>query len=428
MNEKLLQFIWQFQYFRNTSLQTTAGEEIVILQQGRLNKDQGPDFTDAKIKVGDTVFAGTVELHIKTSDWKKHRHELDDKYNNVILHVVFENDGEVNNIPVVELQPLIPSVLLERYSRLMHSPAFIPCDASIKEVTPIVWLSWKERLLVERLTRKSKMILSLLEETNSHWEETFWWLLARNFGMKVNSDAFEAIARTIPVNVLAKHKSQHIQLEALLFGQSNLLSPRYEEEYPKLLFREYVFLRKKYSLHPIHLPVLFLRMRPGNFPTIRLAQLAALIHVSDHLFSKILEEEKLEKVRKLFEVTANDYWHYHYHFDDPGSFKRKKLGKEMINNILINTVIPSVFSYGLYHKDEKYKDKALQWLEQLSAEANAIVKGFAGLNINASTAYDTQALIELKNEYCNYKKCLSCSVGNFLIKKEVAATASLTSI
>jgi hypothetical protein len=291
-------------------------------------------------------------------------------------------------------------------------------------VRELVWISWKERLLVERLTRKAGLIFSLLKESNNHWEEVFWWLLARNFGMKVNSEPFEMIARTLSINVLAKHKASIHQIEALLFGQAGLLNGELKADYPRLLQREYGYLRKKLSLTPIALPLQFLRMRPGAFPTIRLAQLAALVHQSSHLFSKIVEVKELEELKALFSVTANDFWHYHYTFHQASAFKEKKLGADSIDNIIINSVVPVLFAYGLYHDDEKSKDKALRWLEEISVEKNSITRGFAQLGIKSKSAYDSQALIELKNEYCSFKKCLQCSVGNDLLKRETLQAPS----
>lgn len=414
--EKLLQYIWQFQYFNKAELQTTAGEKLQIIFPGKLNSNQGPDFTSAQIIIENTTLAGSIELHLKASQWNEHGHENDANYKNVILHVVLENDLPVSTIPVLELQSRISNLLLDRYTGLMNSVNFIPCANSVADVKEITWLAWKERLLAERLTRKSSIVFKFLEENNDHWEESFWWMLSRNFGMKVNSDAFESMARSIPVNILAKHKNRIHQLEALLFGQSGLLKENLNEDYPKLLQREYNFLKKKYDLKPIHGHVHFLRMRPGNFPTIRLSQLAALIQNSAHLFSKVLEIEKVSEVQKMFDVTSNDYWHYHYRFDIASSFKKKAIGKDMIDNIIINTIIPVLFAYGLYHKEEKYKSKAILWLEELSAEINSITKGFTNLELSNRSAFDSQAFIELKTQYCDHKHCLQCAIGNALLK------------
>ncbi|MBS1918756.1 MAG: DUF2851 family protein [Bacteroidetes bacterium] len=421
MTERLLQFIWQFQYFNKNELTTTADETIHIIHSGQLNKNQGPDFQNAKIKIAKTTWAGNVELHLKTSHWKRHRHEMDKNYNNVILHVVWENDIKENPIPVIELKDRVSKILLERYEELMNASGFIPCEKMIHYTPEIIWKSWKERLLAERLIRKAKIAEKFLQQNNYHWEETFWWLLTKNFGAKVNADAFEALAKSISVNILAKHKNQIHQLEALLLGQAGLLDKNPDgywgkDDYPLMLQKEYLFLKKKYSLKPIHHPVHFLRMRPGNFPTIRLAQLAMLIHGSVHVFSKIKDASSLKPVRKWLDVTANDYWHYHYRFGEASSFKKKKLGETMIDNIIINTICPVLFAYGNYHDEDKYKEKALKFLEETAPETNAITKGFQHLGIENKNAFDSQALIELKNEYCNKKKCLECAVGNAMLK------------
>lgn len=416
MTERLLQYIWQFQYFNKTDLCTQQGEVVQIIVAGQHNTNQGPDFSDAKIKIGKTTWAGSVELHLKTSDWKKHNHQEDKNYNNVILHVVWEDDALNNNIPVLELKGRVSKILLKRYEELMNNGSFIPCEKSIQTIKEITWKSWKDRLLAERLIRKAKAVEALLQQSNYHWEETFWWLLARNFGMKVNADAFEAMARSIPINILAKQKHQIHQLEALLLGQAGLLEGNLKDEYAVMLQKEYRYQKVKHKLKPIAIPLHFLRMRPVNFPTVRLAQLAMLIHQSAHLFSKIKEAASLKEIKNWFDVTANDYWHYRYRLDEPSSFKKKKLGGAMMDNIMINTIAPVLFAYGAYHNEQQYKDKAMQWLEGTVPEANSITKGFAALGIENKNAYDSQALIELKNEYCSKKRCLECGVGHALLK------------
>ena len=416
MSERLLQFIWQFQYFNKSELQTITGEEIQIISQGTYNTNQGPDFNDAKIRIGKTTWAGSVELHILSSDWQKHKHQNDRNYNNVILHVVWEDDFPNYNIPVLKLENRVAKILLQRYEELMNTKGFIPCEKTISSVKPIVLQSWKERLLAERLIRKSAIVETFLNESNHHWEETFWWLLARNFGIKINADVFEAMARSLPLLILARHKNQIHQLEALLMGQSNLLDGKFKEDYPIMLQKEYEFYKGKYKLQPNTIAPFFLRMRPGNFPTIRLAQLAMLIHHSEHLFSKIKETNSLKDVKKWLDTTANDYWHYHYRFDEPSLFKKKNLGQAMGDNILVNTICTMLFAYGHFHKEQEYKDRALQWLEEITAESNAVTKGFQQVGLQNTNARDSQALIELKNEYCSKKRCLDCAIGNVLLK------------
>jgi len=416
VTERLLQFIWQFQYFNKGELRSTSGETIQIIFPGTYNTNQGPDFNDAKIKIGKTTWAGNVELHLLSSDWNRHNHQNDKNYNNVILHVVWEDDFPDYSMPVLKLNNRVAKIFLQRYEDLMNAQGFIPCEKTISSIKPIVLQSWKERLLAERLIRKSAIVETYLDQNNHHWEETFWWLLARNFGIKINADAFEAMARSIPLNILAKHKNQIHQLEALLLGQSNLLNEKFKEDYPIMLQKEYGFYKSKYNLKQNTYTPFFLRMRPGNFPTIRLAQLAMLIHHSEHLFSKIRESDSVKDIKKWLDVTANDYWHYHYRFDEQSSFKKKNLGAGMVDNILINTVCTVLFAYGHFNKEQKFKDRAFQWMEEITAESNSITKGFEQTGLKNKNAHDSQALIELKNEYCSKKRCLDCAVGNALLK------------
>ena len=417
MTERLLQYIWQLQYFNSSELVTGDGESLAIMHPGTMNTNQGPDFLNAKIKVNNTIWAGSIELHILSSDWNSHQHSYDKNYSNVILHVVWHNDTSLQvSFPVLELQSLVSKILLQQFDELMNAKSFIACEAMIQKVAPIIWIAWKERLLVERMQRKTAVILEYLNCNNNHWEETFWWLIARNFGITVNSDAFEKLARSIPIQILSKHKNQLHQTEAILFGQAGLLEGDFREDYPNLLQKEYRFFKKKYKLCPSPLPLYFLRMRPSNFPTLRLAQLSMLIHNSVHLFSTVRETILLEDVKKLLSVTANDYWHYHYLFDEVSVYREKNIGKQMIHSVLINTIVPILFAYGHQHNEPKYKDRAMRWLEQITGENNSITKGFTLLGIENNSAFDSQALIQLKNEYCNQKRCLECAVGNKLLR------------
>lgn len=417
MTEQLLQFIWQFQYFNKNELSTKNGEALQIIHSGSLNTNQGPDFLNAKIKIGNTIFAGSIEIHINASEWSAHKHSKDANYKNVILHVVWQEDKDLQlSFPCLEIHNRASNIMLEKYETLMNARKFIPCEEHIHLISDIGFTAWKERLLVERLQEKARYIEQKLANNNHHWEEVFWQLLAKNFGIKINSDAFEAIATSLPLKVLGKHKNQLHQLEALLLGQAGLLQKDFVEPYAIMLQKEYQFLKTKYSLAPIHISVHFLRMRPANFPTIRLSQLAMLVHKSNHLFSKIKEAVTVKEVENLFDVMANDYWHYHYLFEDETAFKRKTLGKQMIQNIIVNTVIPILYAYGWYNNAENFKDKALHWATQLLPEKNNITEGFKALGVSNKSAYDSQALIQLKNKYCNEKRCLQCAVGNSILK------------
>ena len=404
MKEKLLQYIWQFQYFNKNELTTTEGDLLQIIHQGNFNTNQGADFSEAKIKIETTTWAGNIELHIKSSDWNLHNHSADKNYSNIILHVVWQHDKEINvagnNLQTLELQNRVSKLLLNKYEALMNATSFIPCENLVYTINDLTLSGWKQRLLAERLEAKSAMIFSFLNQNNFHWEETFWWLIAKNFGVKVNSEAFEKMARSLSVTLLAKHKNQIHQLEALLFGQARLLENDFTEDYPKMLQKEYRFYKKKYKLEQPQVQLFSLRMRPANFPTVRLAQLAMLISNSTHLFSKVKESVSVSGVQKLLNVTANDYWHYHYVFDETSAFRKKRLGEQMINNILINTIVPVLFAYGLHHNEQQYKDKAIAWLEEISPEKNVITKGFEELKFSNKNSFDSQAYIQLKNEYC----------------------------
>lgn len=424
MTERLLQFIWQMQYFNKTDLHTVSGDRLSIFYPGQVNTNQGPDFLEAAILIANTKWIGNIELHVKASDWKIHGHRNDQNYSNIILHVVWEHDEEIfdekgKTIPALSLNDKVPKVLLQRYEELIYTQKAIPCENSLSLVPAIVWDSWKTRLVTERMQRKTETIARYLKQNNAHWEEVFWWLIARNFGNPVNSNAFEAIARSIPVNVLAKHKGQIHQIESFLLGQAGLLNSNFQETYPTMLQKEFNFYKKKYQFTPVYEPVHFLRMRPGNFPTIRLAQLAMLINTSLHLFSQVKAAASVKEIIKLLQVTANDYWHYHYTFDETTSYKEKTLGKQMIDNILINTIIPIVFAYGHIHKEEVYKDKALKWLENIAPENNNLTRRWKQLNVQNTTASDSQSLIQLTKEYCLQKRCLSCSIGASVLKRSL---------
>jgi hypothetical protein len=421
MTERLLQFIWQFQYYNKSELETVNGERLEIISQGQLNQNQGPDFTNGKIKIEGTQLVGNIELHINSSDWNRHHHSADANYSNIILHVVWQYDEEIRDIngillPTLKLHHLVPKVLLQQYESLMLSKEFVPSQQHLPALTPLAWTAWKERLAAERLQRKAIVVLQNLQQANNHWEEVFWWMLARNFGTKVNAEVFENIAKKVPINILAKHKNQIHQLEALLLGQAGFLDKSFEEDYPQMLKREYLFLQKKYRLKPSVIKPFLLRMRPANFPTIRLAQLAILIHQSNHLFSKIKETASLAAVKDFLNVTANDYWHYHYFFDEPTEYKPKQLGSQMTDNIIINTVVPVLFAYGIYTSDEQFKSKSVNWLAEMKPEANVITRHWKSFGVSNTNALESQALIELKNNYCDARRCLDCAVGNAILK------------
>lgn len=421
MTEKLLQFIWQFQYFKTVDLQTTTGDVLEITKQGSINHHQGPDFLNASIKVSGLQLIGNIELHTHSSHWKKHAHNTDKNYNNVILHVVWINDEQiVEQIPTLELQHLVPKILLQKYNFLMLQDEKIPCNSFLPALSEIGWMSWKERLVAERLTIKSEEILNSFKENNNNWEETFWQQLAYNFGLKVNADFFKLIAISLPINILAKNKNQLNLLEALLFGQANLLNKKSNSSYGIKLKKDYEYLKKKYQLNTINGSAYFLRMRPSNFPTIRLAQLAALISNSTHLFSQIKTSKNIQELKNLFKISCSEYWNTHYTLEDEESvFKVKNIGEKMIDLIIINTITPMLFAVAHYFQDDIMKTKAIQWLQEIKAEDNSTIQTWKSNKIEVKSAFDSQALLQLSKHYCIEKKCLQCAVGASILKTKI---------
>ena len=418
MNERLLQFIWQHQYFNKKELRLSNGTCFQIIRHGTYNSNQGPDFSNALIELEGTHWAGNIELHVKASDWTKHDHQDDENYRNVILHVVWIDDEAqpVNNIPLFILESRVSKILLHQYESWMNNgTAYFPCQAHLGRVNKKVLNYWLDEQAEERLMKKASEIRMLLDCNQLHWEATCWMLIAKNFGARVNVDVFEAVARSIPVTVLARHKHQIHAVEAMLFGQAGLLSSRFEEKYPQLLQKEYHFYRKKYRLQPVHLPVYFLRMRPANFPTIRFAQLAMLVHLSPPLFAFIRDSSEVKDVRKQFMVTANDYWHYHFRFDQLSDYQPKQVGTSMIDNLMINTIVPLLYAYGTINSQPEYIQKALLWLSVTPGEKNKVTGNFQSAGFTLRNARQSQGLLELKTFFCDTKGCLDCAIGKELL-------------
>ncbi len=425
MTEEFLHYIWQYRLF-DKNIETTDGQEVSVVHPGYKNTDAGPDFFQARIKIGDQLWAGNVEIHIRASDWFLHQHQNDRAYSNIILHIVFENDQPVfdgNGQPVatLELNGKFSSHLFNKYQAFLYNKTWIPCSADVATVDELIWQSWLERLLVERIERKSTEIKRLLNLNLNDWEETFYQVLAGSFGFKVNEQSFLLLAKSLPISVLAKHKNNLFQLEALLFGQAGLLKNDFADDYPQLLAKEYNFMKKKFSLNPIpgHLWK-FLRLRPSNFPTIRISQFAALVHQSQNLVSKILRCKTSQEVISMFDLKASEYWETHYVFDKPAPKSVKRFGDAAIQTIVINTVVHFLFLYGNEKGNNASKDKAIEFLTSLPPEQNNIIQGFEKLGVKAHNAFETQALIELKNKYCALKKCLHCRVGLSLLRQNVS--------
>jgi len=422
MTEEFLHYIWKLKLFDSQSLITTEGEEVELIKTGVANTDAGPDFFNAQLKIGKTKWAGNVEMHINASDWEKHAHQHDAAYNNVILHVVCNADKIIKRtsgemIPTLELKNKFDKKLYKNYLDFKSSRDWIPCEKQIQSASKLVVSSMLDKLLLERLERKSISVVNSLKLNNNNWEETFYQQLVRNFGFNINAEPFELLAKSLPAIVLAKHKNSLFQIEALLFGQAGLLDEHFKDKYLLDLQNEYMYLKQKFKLTAVDAHLWkFLRLRPVNFPTIRIAQLAGLIHQSSHLFSKIIETENIETLKVLMNSDVSEYWKTHYVFDKSSTEKAKHLGEEAIHVIIINTIVPFLFVYGKQKNEEKYIERALFFLEQMQGEHNSIIKKWASLKMPVKTAYYTQALLQLKKEYCDHKKCLNCSIGNELIK------------
>ncbi len=422
MREDFLHYLWRFKRFDSSALKTSDGENIEIIDFGEYNTNAGPDFFNSKIKIGETLWAGNVEMHLKSSEWWLHKHQEDMAYNNVILHVVLEEDSPVfrengEKIPCLVLRPHIKENLLGTYQQLLNNAHWIPCQHHFYSVSEMTKNSWVTRLLIERLDEKTQLIEAQLVQNQYHWEETFYQFLSKNFGLKVNDLPFEMLAKSLPLGVIGKHKDQLFQVEALLLGQAGLLNEDFEDDYPQKLKKEYEYLSKKFQLQPMETSIWkFSRLRPQNFPSVRIAQFAALIHQSVHLFSKILETKDAKSLEKLFQVELSGYWETHFILDKSSKKISKTLGKETIRLFLINTIAPFLFLYGKIKKEEEFKDRAVELLEQLSPERNNIIEGWQKLGFDATSAGQTQGLIQLKNKYCSHQKCLDCAIGISIMK------------
>ena len=422
MTEDFLHFIWKYKNFDSKSLETIDGEPVKIIKTGEHNTHAGPDFLNSQIIIGDTHWAGNVELHLKTSDWVAHNHSKDPAYENIILHAVYEHDTATaipENRPLLELKNIISDSTIHKYDILKNQHHTIPCEPFIKDVDPIIKTSWIDRMLAERLEYKAEYIRQLLHQNKNDWAETAYQITGRNFGFKVNAEPFEKLTKVIPHKILARNKTNLHKIESMLFGQAGFLQEVYTDEYPEGMRKEYRFLAGKYNFTPNRKSEWkFLRLRPGNFPTLRISQFAALIYKSEHLFSKILEVTDIKKAMSFFDIHASEYWKTHYTFQTPSASKSNaSLGKESIYNLVINTVAPLLFSYGHIKNEPKYKDIAMDLLENCPKELNTITKSGENLGFNNKNAYDSQGLIHLRNEHCNKQLCLDCGIGAAVLKR-----------
>jgi hypothetical protein len=421
-SEDLLHYIWQYQLFDRNQLLTEQSQTLKILKVGVLNTNSGPDFENSRILLDTIEWAGKVEIHIKSSDWEKHRHDKDDVYEAVILHVVWINDKAIKRkdgteIPTLSLESRVGDSLLEKYAYLLENQSRIPCEHLFQAQSPLSKISMVEKALARRLERRAKEVLELFKDTQQDFEEVAYRLLMRNFGFKLNAEAFLRLAQNLPMKVLAKHRHQLLQTEALLFGQAGFLD-NYSDEYSEKLAKEYTFLAQKYGLLQTKLQRSdwkFLRTRPQNFPTVRLSQLAGILTQSSGFFSLFIEGFDPKEIKSVFRPKVSVYWLNHYDWGKSTN-KPNHLGEQSIINILINTVALLLVAYNYVTDEYKYFERALTLLETLPSEKNYITKIWASLNLESKTAFDSQGLIEQYNAFCLPRKCLQCPVGVEILK------------
>jgi hypothetical protein len=422
IKEDLIQFLWKARVIPPMGLFSTTGQAIEILNYGNLNEQEGPDFQSAKIKIGKTIWAGHVEMHVRSSDWFLHNHSDDPAYKNVILHVVFEEDSvspEVENVhlPCLEISKLITPSMLSRYHALKNLANWVPCEPFLPELQEMSKISWLERLAVERLHSKSSRLDQLHNKYKGHWDKTLFTSISRSFGTSTNAEAFENWAETIPFKVLPKYQDKSLMIEALFLGQAGFLDKISEpDDYSLALIKEYEFLKNKHSLKRNHsLSWKFMRVRPPNHPTSRIIQLASIYQNKVHLFREIIESNDHNSIIDLLSIKPGNYWRNH---NKPGASSKSGIGglsKGFIELLLINTVAPMIFYYGLSRGNPSASSLAYALLENCKAEQNTITKRWKTLNMPLQNAADSQALIQLRKEYCNNYRCMECRFGSEII-------------
>jgi Protein of unknown function (DUF2851) len=421
MKEDFLHYLWKFKKFDFSNLKTSNGEELTILNSGQYTQLAGPDFFNAQVIIANQKWAGNVEIHLKSSDWYAHNHERDANYDSVILHVVWQHDTEIfrkdnSEIPVLELKNYVSNEVLANYQHLMTPKSWVFCENEINKMDEFALKNWQERLFFERLERKSNPIIELANQTKNDWEAVLFQMLAKNFGLNTNGEIFFKIAQSIPYNIVRKESFEVENLEALIFGNAGLLDTEKEDNYYKDLKFRFFYLLHKYQIEKsIIEPVQFFKHRPDNFPTIRLSQLANLYHKQQNLFSKIIEISHIKSIYDLFDISVSDYWKTHYTFDKASPKKSKSLSKSFVDLLIINTIIPIKFAY-TKSIGKEISDELIDILNDIAPENNSIIDKFATFGIKSKSAFETQSLLQLKNEYCNKQRCLNCAVGSFLMR------------
>lgn len=421
MKEDFLHYLWKFKKFNTSDLETTNHQNITILHAGHYLQSAGPDFFNSHVIIEDQKWAGNIEIHLKSSDWYLHHHETDASYDNVILHVVWEHNINIfrkdnTEIPTLELKNYVDQETILKYELLVCLKNWIYCENQIQQVPDFIMRNWKERLFFERLERKSDFIDSVLQQTQNDWEATLFRLLAKNFGLNINGPVFFKIASAIPFSIIRKESANIERLDALFFGMSGLLDEEKEDVYFMEIRAKFNYLVSKYHLKiPTIEPVQFFRLRPDNFPTIRLSQLANLYGSRHSLFSKVIEADSVTALYELFQVGASSYWQSHYQFDHASKISRKLLSRSFVDLIIINTIIPVQFAYAKSQGKEKLENLIIL-LESITAEVNSTIQKFQSISVTAENAFESQSLLQLKHNYCDKSRCLSCEIGVELLK------------
>lgn len=417
MKEEFIYYLWENRLL-HLDLKTTDNEDITILSVGIRNHDSGADFVNARIKIGDALWAGQVEIHVRASDWFKHNHHNDANYDSVILHVVYENDTDSLKIPTLEIKDKFDISIFHKYNWFFGSRNWIPCCEFVGGVQNFTLISWLDRMLVEHLENECKDLDFKLKNNQYDWEQAFYQRLMRYFGLKVNNDSFEYLSRILPLNLLLRHRDNDIYIESMMFGCAGFLERDFVEDYPSLLKRDFMMLKSKFGLKVMPLSNWkFLRLRPPNFPTIRIAQLAKIITKNGNMFSKIRDADDIQEIRDLFDVELNSYWDNHFQFDKTSKVERRKiLGKTAVDLIIINAIVPMLFYYGHTHSLESYKEKAMSFLEQIEAEDNLIIRNFQNSGVVLQNAFQTQAILYMYKYYCKRRRCLECRIYSVLSK------------
>jgi hypothetical protein len=424
MKEEFLHYLWKYSLYDPDCLIDTDGNRIIVIHPGMYNRDAGPDFFNARISTGDMEWAGNVEVHLRASHFDTHGHNTDHAFDNVILHVVAEDDKAVFNARGERLQNVVlhyDPVYFEKYEALVNNPSTIACQTGINIIDIFYIRHWLNSLLIERLMKKSEAILKIYSETGNDWDETFYRMLSRYFGFRVNTEPFEMLATALPFRIIRKHADNRFQIEALLFGTAGMLDEglfrdALSDTYYRDLIKEYKILSVKYSLRSIPGWIWkFNRLRPANFPTVRISQLSSMISVAGGLFSRIMEATNIEDLRELFKAEASTYWDEHYIFGNKSRNMQKKTGNQAGDIFLINAVIPLIFVYGRFTGNNALPERALSFYEDLPPETNSVISDWKKSGIDSESAFYTQALLQLTNEYCRKRRCLECQIGCKLI-------------